>query len=77
MAAVLLNWITTGDHLVKTIGEGYWPVAGLDLALLASAALAAVAARKLRQRERAVQGASAGEPVPATAVADPTEATRA
>ncbi len=50
--AVLLNWATTGDHLVKTIGSGYWPVAGLDLALLASAALALVAARKLRLRER-------------------------
>ncbi|HMN43183.1 MAG TPA: PepSY-associated TM helix domain-containing protein [Povalibacter sp.] len=51
VAAVLLNWITTGDHLIRTIGEGYWPVAGVDLSLLVSAAIAAFAARKLRLRE--------------------------
>ncbi|MFZ5507580.1 MAG: PepSY-associated TM helix domain-containing protein [Pseudomonadota bacterium] len=51
VAAVLLNWATTGDHLLKTLGSGYWPVAGLDLALLASAALASLAARKLLRRE--------------------------
>lgn len=49
--AVLLNWATTGDHLVKTIGDGYSPVAGLDLSLLVAAGLAVVAARRLRQRE--------------------------
>lgn len=52
MAAVLLNWATTGDHLVRTIGTGYWPVAGLDLTLLASALVAIVATRRLRRRER-------------------------
>ena len=51
VSAVVLNWVTTGDHLLKTIGEGYWPVAGLDLALLVSAAIAALAARHLRLRE--------------------------
>lgn len=50
VAAVLLDWITTGDHLLRTIGTGYWPVAGVDLSLLATAALAVFAARKLRQR---------------------------
>jgi len=50
VAAVLLNWVTTGDHLLRTIGSGYWPVAGVDLALLAAAALAVVAARRLRRR---------------------------
>ncbi|GKT17316.1 PepSY domain-containing protein [Acidovorax sp. SUPP2522] len=50
VAAVLLNWATTGDHLLRTIANGYWPVAGMDLALLASAALAVVAARRLRRR---------------------------
>ena len=50
IAAVLLNWITTGDHLLRTIGQGYWPVAGVDAVLLASAALAVLAARKLRRR---------------------------
>ncbi len=48
--AVLLNWLTTGDHLVKTLGDLYWPVVGVDLFLLASAALAVRVARKLGQR---------------------------
>jgi len=50
VAAVLLNWVTTGDHLLRTIGSGYWPVAGVDLAILASAVLAVLAARKLKRR---------------------------
>lgn len=50
VTAPLLNWITTGDHLLRTIASGYWPVAGADLFMLASAALAVLAARKLRQR---------------------------
>ena len=52
--AVGLNWITTGDHLLKTVGEAYWPVAGVDLSLLVCAALAAAAARKLALRAAAV-----------------------
>lgn len=52
--AVVLNWITTGDHLLKTVGEAYWPVAGVDLSLLVCAALAVVAARKLALRAAAV-----------------------
>lgn len=51
IAAVLLNWVTTGDHLIKTLGQPYWPVAGLDLALLVSAGIAAMAALKLKRRE--------------------------
>ena len=51
VVAVLSNWATTGDHLVRTIASGYWPVAGLDLALLAAAGIAAVAAWRLRRRE--------------------------
>jgi hypothetical protein len=52
IAAVLLNWITTGDHLFKTLGAGYWPVAGFDLSLLVAAGLAVLAARRLRYREQ-------------------------
>jgi len=48
--APLLNWVTTGDHLIETVSEGYWPVAGMDLLLLAGAATAVYAARKLRRR---------------------------
>jgi uncharacterized iron-regulated membrane protein len=52
VAAVLLNWGTTGDHLIETmLVEPYWPVAGLDLALLASAGVAVAAARALGRRE--------------------------
>lgn len=53
LAAVVLNWITTGDHLLRTLAAGYWPVAGVDLALLATAAIAAGAARRLKQRAAA------------------------
>jgi len=60
VAAVLLNWITTGDHLLRTVAEGYWPVAGVDLFLLASAALAATAARRLARVARAVPAMQPG-----------------
>jgi hypothetical protein len=50
--AVVLNWAKTGDHLLETIGRGYWPVAGLDLALFASALVAMFSALSLRRRER-------------------------
>lgn len=50
MTAVLLNWITTGDHLLRTLRDLYWPVAGMDLALLVTAAFALFAARRLRRR---------------------------
>jgi hypothetical protein len=47
---VLLNWATTGDHLLKTLREGYWPVAGLDLSILVSGVLALIAARHLGRK---------------------------
>lgn len=54
VTAVLLNWITTSDHLFKTAFTAtYWPVAGVDLFLLTSAVLAALAARKLGVRMQA------------------------
>lgn len=53
VTAVLLNWATTGDHLYKTlISHTYWPVAGVDLSLLATAVLCVITARKLAQREQ-------------------------
>jgi len=55
VTAVLLNWVTTGDHLLKTLGELYWPVAGVDLSLLVTVSLAVWAARKLKLRETGVQ----------------------
>ncbi|THF60254.1 PepSY domain-containing protein [Pseudothauera rhizosphaerae] len=53
VSAVGLNWLTTGDHLIKTMsGEPYWAVAGVDLSLLATAGIAAWSARKLARREQ-------------------------
>ena len=40
LGAVLLNWISTGDHLIKTITEAYWPVAGVDIMLIVAALVA-------------------------------------
>ncbi|TQD40368.1 PepSY domain-containing protein [Lysobacter aestuarii] len=63
IAAVLLNWTGTGDHLLRTLGAGYWPVAGVDLALLATALLATLAGRRLqRSAERASEAVAGGEP---------------
>ena len=62
VAAVLLNWITTGDHLLRTIGNGYWPVAGMDLFILAGSALALMAARRLRRHGQTVTAASSETP---------------
>lgn len=45
--AVLANWLGTGDHLLHTLGQGMWPVAGMDLVLLAGALAAWRAARRL------------------------------
>jgi uncharacterized iron-regulated membrane protein len=55
VSAVLLNWATTGDHLIKTIfTDTYWPVAGVDLSLLACAVVSGWAALKLARRQRGV-----------------------
>lgn len=48
VAAVLLNWLTTGDHLIRSLSYPHlWPVAGMDLLLLAGAAVAVVAMARL------------------------------
>lgn len=62
LAAVLLNWISTGDHLLRTLSAGYWPVAGIDLSLLATAAIAGFTARRLgRRATRALPGTTQQE----------------
>ncbi len=65
LAAVLANWITTGDHLLRTlILEPYMAVAGVDLSLLATAALSLVAARVLArraQRKASLPATASGE----------------
>jgi uncharacterized iron-regulated membrane protein len=50
LLAVALNAITTGDHLVRTLAEGRWAVAGMDITLICSALAAAVTAWRLTRR---------------------------
>jgi uncharacterized iron-regulated membrane protein len=66
-AAVVLNAVTTGDHLLGTLTAGYWPVAGVDLMLCATAVIAAGAALKLQRRTHESTAArfEAREPVDA------------
>ncbi|MFT3821811.1 MAG: PepSY-associated TM helix domain-containing protein [Rubrivivax sp.] len=79
VAAVLLNAITTGDHLIKTVfTQTYWPVAGLDLSLLVASALAATAAQRLARWERAgtredmaAEAGELGEALPAATTRAP------
>lgn len=53
LAAWAMNWASTGEHLIKTmLIQTHWPVAGVDLVLLLSAAIAIYAARKLGRRAR-------------------------
>lgn len=53
IAAVLLNAFTTGDHPARSIAQGKWAVAGMDLVLLVGAVIAAVTARRLQRRKAA------------------------
>lgn len=49
--AVLLNWVTTGDHLVRSLSHRYlWPIAGVDMLLLLCAVIALAAAYRLRKQ---------------------------
>ncbi|WP_414902257.1 PepSY-associated TM helix domain-containing protein [Sphingomonas flavalba] len=52
VAAVLLNAATTADALPLAMARGLWPVAGVDLVLIAGAAIAARAALRLRRAGR-------------------------
>lgn len=63
--ALAMNWITTGDHLLRTLGNRYWPVAGVDLMLLLSTGVALLAAHLLRQHARSLHS----EALPSTEVA--------
>ena len=51
VAAVLLNWLTTSDHVLRSLAHRHlWAVGGMDLLLLAGAAVAAVTAIRLPPR---------------------------
>lgn len=72
VAAVVLNAFTTGDHLVKTVfTDTYWPVAGVDLALLASAGIAAWSAHVLARRELGLATGDDDSPDDETGAAPP------
>lgn len=47
LSAAVLNGVTTGDFPWVALGRGNWAVAGVDLVLLASAVVAALAAYRL------------------------------
>lgn len=57
LIAVMLNALMTGDHLLRTLGRGQLAVAGVDLVLLATAALALLAARRLAAAAAAARNA--------------------
>ena len=49
--AVILNAVTTGDHLVRALTHRHlWPVAGMDFLLLTGAAIACLIALRLTRR---------------------------
>jgi hypothetical protein len=53
IAAVLLNWLTTGDHLPRSLFHAHlWPVAGVDIMLLAVASGALAVSRRLTSARR-------------------------
>ncbi|WP_372827412.1 PepSY-associated TM helix domain-containing protein [Polaromonas sp.] len=62
VTAVVLNWITTGQHLGHTLGHGLWAVAGMDLLLLVGAGVAALSARHLTRKARTFQTGIAQDP---------------
>jgi len=57
LACVLLNSVTTGDHLIRTVSQRTWAVAGMDAMLLLLTLLAAWVAIRLGRKavDRAVQ----------------------
>lgn len=62
IAAVVLNAVTTGDHIGAALIAGHWAVAGMDLLLLVAGGIAVWAAIRLAPLRAPV---SLSEPVPA------------
>jgi len=52
VTAVLFNWYTTGTNYLHDIQQGLWMVAGMDMALLVSAIVAALVCFQLRRPTR-------------------------
>jgi uncharacterized iron-regulated membrane protein len=52
-AAVLLNWLTTGDHVWRSVSHRHlWAIAGMDLLLLAGGTIGGIAVNRLHRRCR-------------------------
>lgn len=47
LLAVVLNWLTTGEHILHSLNEGVTAVAGMDLMLLALAGVCVMSARRI------------------------------
>jgi uncharacterized iron-regulated membrane protein len=57
--AIVLNWVTTGDHLLRSLSMPHlWPVAGVDLGLLALASGAFGVSRWLSRAERSARSSA-------------------
>ena len=52
--AVVLNALTTGDHLLSSLARGYWPVAAIDLVLLLTALIAFAVLRRQARKQKTV-----------------------
>lgn len=70
LSAVALNWITTGDHIVRALRHGAWSVAVMDVMLIVAALVATAVAQRLSRtaRARAARDPDAS-PAPASATA--------
>jgi len=62
IACVLLNGLTTGDHLLHSLWHGKAAIAGMDLMLLALAGSCLLAARRIRLTSQARQSNNSPEP---------------
>ncbi len=52
VSAVALNWVTTGDHLLLTLGRSMWSIAIMDSVILVCAATALWSGLRLQRRLR-------------------------
>ena len=50
LCAVILNWVTTGDHLITSAMQSMWQIALMDITMLATAGLAMWASAQLQKK---------------------------
>lgn len=73
LLAVALNALTTGDHLLRTLSRGYWPIACADLVLLLTAFISFVVLRRQARKQKPVvtEASAAGRIAAQTAESHP------